>query len=143
MTKAQRAKLLRERFRAKGGLPYAPMARVTPKRHQESRRPIVMAATTSRRGNLYSQVLTACAMTPKDELGYFSSSDVREPISKIMKKPYDIPAFSQHLNEFCTPERDNILRRTGYPRRYRFRFTNPLMEPYVVMRGITRGFITT
>jgi len=82
-------------------------------------------------------------MTPKDELGYFSSSDVREPISKIMKKPYDIPAFSQHLNEFCTPERDNILRRTGYPRRYRFRFTNPLMEPYVVMRGITRGFITT
>ncbi len=100
-----------------------------------------VTATTSRRGNLYSQVLTACAMSPKDELGYFSSSDVREPMSKIMGRPYEIPAFSQHLNEFCTKERNNILKRIGYPRRYRYRFTNPLMEPYVIMKGMTKGFI--
>jgi len=100
-----------------------------------------ITATISRRGNLYSQVLTACARTEKDELGYFSASSVRDPMSKIMGKDYDIPAFSQHLKEFCTKERGNILQRTGFPRRYRFRFTNPLMEPYVVMKGITKGFI--
>lgn len=98
-------------------------------------------STTSRRGNLYTEVLTACALTAKDELGYFAAADVREPMSRIMKREYDIPAFSQHLNDFCTPERKCVLQKTGFPRRYRFRFSNPLMEPFVVMKGITRGLI--
>jgi Cdc6-like AAA superfamily ATPase len=99
-------------------------------------------ATSSRRGNLYAQVLTACAQADKDVLGYFSSSDVRDPMSAIMGKRYDIPAFSQHLNDFCEDDRGPILERTGYPRRYRFRFCNPLMEPYVIMSGISKGLIT-
>jgi hypothetical protein len=99
-------------------------------------------ATTSRRGNLYSQVLTACALAEKDALGYFASSDVRDPMSGIMGKHYDIPAFSQHLNDFCENDRGPILEKSGYPRRYRFRFCNPLMEPYVIMSGISKGLIT-
>jgi Cdc6-like AAA superfamily ATPase len=100
-----------------------------------------LKATTSRRGNLYAQVLTACALAEKDDFSYFSSSDVRDPMSEIMHKLYEIPAFSQHLNDFCEVERGPVLEKSGSPRRYRFRFCNPLMEPYVVMRGIAKGFI--
>lgn len=98
-------------------------------------------ATTSARGNLYAQVLLACALAKTDEWGYFPAANIRAPMSDIMKKPYDIPAFAQHLKEFCSHQRGSILQRTGFPRRYRFRFRNPLMEPYVVMKGISQNFI--
>jgi len=59
-----------------------------------------------------------------------------------MKKPYEIPAFSQHLNAFCENARGPVLQRTGTARRYRFRFENPLMQPFVIMDGIKKGLIT-
>lgn len=98
-------------------------------------------ATSSPRENLYPQVLLACALAKVDDMGYFASVDVREPLSRIMGKAYDINAFSQHLNAFCDAERGPILQRIGVPRRFRFRFNNPLMQPYVVMHGVTKGLI--
>lgn len=98
-------------------------------------------ATSSPRGNLYSEVLLACALAETDDLGYFPTANLRKPMSEIMGKPYDIPAFSQHLKDFCEVDRGAILERTGYPRRYRFRFVNPLMEPYVVMKGVAKSLI--
>lgn len=98
-------------------------------------------ATASPRENLYPQVLLACAMAEPDGLGYFAAVDVRRPLTEIMKKPYEIPAFSQHLNAFCETLRGPVLQRTGTTRRYRFRFINPLMQPYVLMDGIRKGLI--
>lgn len=99
-------------------------------------------ATNSPRENLYPQVLLACAMAKQDNLGYFAAVDVRQPLSNIMKKSYDIPAFSQHLNKFCEVERGPVLQRTGTVRRYRFRFVNPLLQPYVLMDGIKKELIS-
>lgn len=98
-------------------------------------------AITSPRENLYKQVLLACALAQADPLGYFSAGDVRQPMSLIMGKQYEIPAFSQHLNAFCEDSRGRILQRTGTARRFRFRFTNPLMQPYVIMSGLNSGLI--
>lgn len=99
-------------------------------------------ATSSPRENLYPQVLLACAMATVDDMGYFSAVDVREPLSAIMGKPYGINAFSQHLNAFCEPERGPVLQKIGVPRRYRFRFLNPLLQPYVIMHGLKKGLIS-
>jgi len=99
-------------------------------------------ATNSPRENLYPQVLLSCALAQPDSLGYFAAVDVRSPLSGIMAKPYEIPAFSQHLNAFCEAARGPVLQRTGTTRRYRFRFENPLMQPFVVMDGIRKGLIT-
>jgi hypothetical protein len=98
-------------------------------------------ATHSPRENLYPHVLLACAMAVTDNLGYFAAPDVRLPMQKIMGKYYDIPAFSQHLNSFCESARGPILQRTGTTRRFRFRFINPLMQPFVIMDGIRKGLI--
>lgn len=98
-------------------------------------------ATSSPRGNLYAEVLLSCALAKSDELGYFSAANVRGPMSRIMGRPYDIPAFSQHLNDFCDGKRGAVLQKIGHPRRYRFRFVNPLMEPFVVMKGISKKLI--
>jgi Cdc6-like AAA superfamily ATPase len=99
------------------------------------------AVTSPRKDNLYAQVLLACAMAPTDVLGYFYAGDVRNPMSMIMRAEYDIPAFSQHLKAFCEPARGPILRRDGERRRYRYRFANPLLQPHVIMHGVTSGLI--
>ncbi|MCM8566297.1 AAA family ATPase [Thauera linaloolentis] len=99
-------------------------------------------ATNSPRENLYPQVLLACALAPQDGLGYFAAVEVRPYLTKIMRKEYDIPAFSQHLNKFCENDRGPVLQRTGTARRYRFRFINPLLQPFVIMNGIKKGLIT-
>jgi Cdc6-like AAA superfamily ATPase len=99
------------------------------------------AITSPRKDNLYAQALLACAMAKTDLTGYFYAVDVRDPMSKIMGRTYEIPAFSQHLNAFCEDDRGPILKRTGSKRKYRFRFVNPLMQPYVIMNGIQSGLI--
>lgn len=97
------------------------------------------ATMSPRKDNIFSEVLFACAMAEVDEMGYFAAKDVRTPIREITGKEYEIPSFSQHLNEFTEDKRGPILKKIGTPRRYRFRFLNPLMQPYVVMQGVKRG----
>lgn len=96
-------------------------------------------AVTSPRKTVYAPVLLACALAPKDALGYFTAADVRGPLTRILDKPYDIPAFSRHLNDFCEERRGPTLQKLGTARRFRFRFINPLLQSYVIMHGIARG----
>jgi len=100
------------------------------------------ATVSPRRDNLFTHVLLACALTKPDARGSFSAAEIRDQIRRITKKDYDIPAFSQHLNDFCDQKRGPILHRMGSPRRYRFRFINPLMQPYVIMHGLSKEIIS-
>jgi Cdc6-like AAA superfamily ATPase len=93
-------------------------------------------ATMSRGGALYAQVLLACALAQTDQLGYFAAADVREPMSRIMRRRYEIPAFLRHLGDFCKEDRGPVLERIGIPRRYRYRFRNPLLQPFVITQGL-------
>lgn len=99
------------------------------------------ATMSPRKDNLFERVLLACALAPTDDLGYFAPAEVRDPMSRIMKKRYDIPSFARHLNHFCEAGRGAVLQRTGVKRRYRFRFANPLLQPFVIMQGIADGLI--
>ena len=92
-------------------------------------------ATFSTRETIYEQVLIACALACKDDLGDFGSKDLREPLYRITHRNYRIPAYSTHLNDFSTSgPRGGILRKVGQGR-YRYRFVDPLFAPYVLMRG--------
>lgn len=95
-----------------------------------------------RKDNLFADVLLACAMAPADQMGYFAAQDIRAHIQLITGKDYQIPSFSQHLNEFCEEKRGPILKKIGTVRRFRFRFINPLLQPYVVMQGCLTGKVS-
>jgi Cdc6-like AAA superfamily ATPase len=99
------------------------------------------ATMSPRKDNLFADVLLACALANVDQMGYFAAQDVRDPMKDITGKNYDIPSFAQHLNEFTEDKRGPILKKIGTPRRYRFRFINPLMQPYVIMQGCQKGKI--
>ena len=87
--------------------------------------------------------MLACALAQTDELGMFTSAEVRERLRKITGKPYEIPAFANHLNEFSSTDggRSGVLQKHGTSRRFRYRFVMPLMPPYVLMKGIQDGLI--
>lgn len=103
----------------------------------------VKAIRSSQPGNLYREMLLACAIAPKNSLGYFTSGQIRDPLEVVAGRRLDIPAFSRHMKEFLDPDRGSVLRREGKERSYSYRFSDPMMQPYVIMSSLTDGLITT
>ncbi len=100
------------------------------------------AVQSSQPGNIYKQVLLACALAETDDMGFFSAASVRPPLRTLTGKDYDIPNFAQHLKNFSEESRGGILNRTGETRRIRYRFTSPLHRPFIIMRGFKDGLLT-
>lgn len=104
------------------------------------------ATHSAHQAALFSHVLLACALTactlPDNALGYFQAVDVVEPLSAVLEREVQIATFNGHLSEFCTDKRANVLERTGNPRAYRYRFHDPLMPPYVIIRSIAEKMVT-
>jgi len=99
------------------------------------------AVRSSYKTHLYKEVLLACALVKGDELGFFAASDLRAPLSRILDRQVDIAAFTQHLEKFCSEQRGNILIKIGAKRNFRYRFKNPLLKPFVVIRGYVDGLL--
>ena len=51
-------------------------------------------------------------------------------------KLLEIPNFARHLSEFSDARRGHILKKMGESRRFRYRFSDPLIPPFVIMRAL-------
>lgn len=98
-------------------------------------------ATADTRKSIYPQVLLACALAPEDDFGLFTPTDVREPLSRILGKPHKTASFARHLDELSQESRGEVLQKYGTGRTSRYRFLNPLLQPYVAMRGVSEGLV--
>jgi Cdc6-like AAA superfamily ATPase len=98
-------------------------------------------ATRSNQDNFFQQSLLACALAKTDEEGFFTANDVVEPYSAIMKERKRIAHFEKHLRRFTSDEGGNILTKRGGDRQQTFRFADPMMQPYVIIRGIQSKMI--
>jgi hypothetical protein len=94
-------------------------------------------ATRSPKGKNFKPVLLACALAKKDEKGFFYATHVTDPLCFITQTDYKIPAFAKHLKAFSSQVRGPILETRGR----QYRFVTPLMEPYVILRGLRDGLI--
>jgi hypothetical protein len=65
------------------------------------------------------------------------SAELRDPLRRVTGRNYEIPAYSSHLNDFSSAEgkRGGILHKLGTQARFQYRFVDPLMPPYVLMKG--------
>jgi len=97
-------------------------------------------ATYSPRKTRLKEVLLACAIAKLGDMGDFSPSDVRAPYSLIIGEDVKIDRFNPQLTTLATTR--DILVREGEDRRWRYRFRDPLMEPYVLLEGLQSGAIT-
>ena len=100
------------------------------------------AATASpQKNSLFSKVILACALAPRDELGYFAPADVRDPLYVVVGKRYGIPQYVSHLKTFCESNRGPVLENEGEDYRRQYRFINPLMRTYLILRGLQEEII--
>jgi Cdc6-like AAA superfamily ATPase len=98
------------------------------------------ATRTNQKSNLQESLL-ACALARCDDEGFFKATDVVEPYSAILKDKKRIAHFEKHLRRFCSDEGGNILIKRGGDRQQTFRFKDPMMQPYVIIRGIQSNMI--
>ena len=99
----------------------------------------VKATRSSHKTALYRPILLACALAAarsQEPLGYFNPSAVLQPLKDILQKDITIATFSNHLAEFCQEKRGCVLERDGQPWGFRYRFSNPLLVPFVFMDGL-------
>lgn len=100
----------------------------------------MQAIQSTKRAYLFRPVLLACALSSCDEDGFFAPSDVQKPLEKILGKIVPLAAFISHIGSFCSESRGTILERTGNERKYRYRFKNPLMQTFVIMKALDENF---
>ncbi len=100
------------------------------------------ATVETRKGNIFKQVIAACALAEQDDIGRFSAANVETTLTEIMSRDMKAPAFSFHLNDLCTNERGAILEKTGTRSTFRFRFREPMMQPFIIIKSLSNKTIS-
>ena len=89
----------------------------------------------------FSTTLAACALTQHDDFGYFTAANVRDSLTVIKEALSDIPSFVGHLERFCDLQKGGILQASGQKHQTRYRFRDPLMQPFVIIRSLDAHLI--
>ncbi|QKV77613.1 ATP-binding protein [Amycolatopsis sp. Hca4] len=84
----------------------------------------------------FDDTLLACALADVDNIGYFAPVDVSKPLSKIQGIKRETPSFLHHLRAF-SESRGFVLETRGEGRHRRYRFQNPLLQPFVILKGVS------
>ncbi len=100
------------------------------------------AVQSPRPGHIYREVLLACALAEVDELRYFAVAEVSKPLSRIANRNFEPVSYARHLKDLSEPARGRILQRVGESFRLRYRISNPILRPYIIMRGVKDKMIT-
>lgn len=101
------------------------------------------ATMSPRKGNIYKEVLLAAALTQGDDLGYFAPSDLQKFLPKLLNRDMaPVSLFGAHLKNLCEPDRGKILEQTGSERKYRCRFVEPMMQPFILMQALRSNRIS-
>ena len=119
----------------------AAIMRAIQKSQESVQREYAFAIHTNRKDTLFQEVLLACALAKTDDRGMFSPNAVVDPLSSILRKQVSIANFQNHLKKFIGNERARILVRRGKERAYKFRFRNPMMQPFVIMKGVESSLV--
>jgi hypothetical protein len=109
---------------------------------QKIREEYVQATYSERQKNIFKEVLLACALADRDDLGRFNAKSVADRLSIVTGEQYDVPAFAYHLDEFCQENRGKILDKIGRRRQFSFRFRDSLMEAFVVLKSSELNLIS-
>ena len=98
-------------------------------------------ATRSNQANFFKESLLACALASTDNEGFFTANDVAKPYSGVMGEVKRFAHYDKHLRRFTSEEGGYILIKRGGDRQQTYRFKDPMMQPYVIIKGIQSGMI--
>ncbi len=100
------------------------------------------AVSSAHKSSTYKMTLLACALCGNDEQGFFQASEVARTMAIITGEDCTVSDIQRHLNEFISTKRGCVLERQGSSRRFRYRFSNPLVQPYTIIHSLSEKLIT-
>lgn len=102
----------------------------------------LLATRTPQKNTIHRHVLLACVLADTDDQGYFRPADLQKKLELLLKRSsVKTGAYQRHLQEFSSETRGNILKRVGVSRNHRYRFSDTLIIPYILVKGIEEGLI--
>ena len=99
------------------------------------------AVRSEQHSGFYREVLLACALAEVDEQRFFTVSDVKAPLSMIRGRTIEPLIFVRALRDLSKSGRGRVLQRNGDAARQRYRLFNPILRPYIIMRGVREKLI--
>ena len=101
------------------------------------------AVTSARSDAKYRPVLLAAALAKTDSVGRFYAKALQQPLATIWnEESVSVDKFARHLTKFCDESRGPVLEKDDSSGRPRYRFTNAMLQPFVLMNGIRERLIT-
>lgn len=100
------------------------------------------AVASPRRDSIHPQVVLACALAERDQFGYFTAASVRGPLARILGRTVEMQRYLKYLSDLSTESRGSLLRQEGRRWSHKYRFNDPLLESYVILKALEEGTLT-
>jgi energy-coupling factor transporter ATP-binding protein EcfA2 len=97
-------------------------------------------ATVRARRGIYPEILVACTLTAHHPDGSFLVSDVRDTLQRMVRR--EVRGLTNQIGALTEAGRGSVLIKRGAGATATYRFVNPLLEPYILMRGLEPGWTT-
>ncbi len=94
----------------------------------------------ARRG-IYPEILLACALSPRDAQGTFSVADARDTLQRIVNR--EVRGLTNQIAALTEEGRGAVLAKEGAAKLARYHFVEPMLEPYILLRGLESGWATS
>ena len=93
-----------------------------------------------RKTSIFEQVILAAALAATDSGGCFAPADLRRPLAELLgQDEASLSRYGYHLKLLCEDDYGRIFVRIGSKRKYRYRFIEPMMQPFVLMQALCDG----
>ncbi|MBI5170800.1 MAG: ATP-binding protein [Candidatus Eisenbacteria bacterium] len=94
----------------------------------------------ARRG-IYPEILLACALSPRDSQGTFAVADVNATLQRIVNR--EVRGLTNQIAALTEEGRGAVLAKEGAAKLARYHFVEPMLEPYILLRGLEPGWATS
>ncbi|KMP10615.1 hypothetical protein UR09_05500 [Candidatus Nitromaritima sp. SCGC AAA799-A02] len=95
-------------------------------------------ATEGTKRTPYPKILFACAETIKNEYGCFTQTDIAQKLSEIEGKEITVASIHRNIKQLCEAKRGKVLERIQSGAGVKYRFKNPLLEPFIIMKNMDK-----
>ena len=99
------------------------------------------AVRSPQKASKHKITLLACALAKPDPQGFFQAPAVASAMTILLGENCSVSNIPKHLAEFMGVKRGRVLEREGSFRQFKYRFSNPLLQPYTIISSLSDKII--
>lgn len=93
-----------------------------------------IATLSSKTETLFSEVLFALASSEVDQFGFSSKRNILDSLYNLKGEQYTSQRINYYINDLCSEARGAIIEKIGGRNNVRFKFRNPMLKAYILLK---------